>query len=202
MPLYDRVLSRVRTGCCTSASAILLRAHRVLRFSARRCCSCRSSAPSSCHTSTRARCGCARRCRTRSRSTKRRSSAPQVRNILLGFPQVTTVANELGRPDDGTDPTGFFNNEYFVGLKPTTIRPGVAPSTTRRADRCDQAEAAGVPGHHLQLHAAGRGRGGRSRDRPQELLAVKIFGADLAMLETKAEAVQRIDLARCPAFAT
>ena len=43
---------------------------------------------------------------------------PQVRNILLGFPQVTTVANELGRPDDGTDPIGFFNDEYFVGLKP------------------------------------------------------------------------------------
>src|SRR4029077_5780709 len=43
---------------------------------------------------------------------------PQVRDILLSFPQVTTVANELGRPDDGTDPIGFFNDEYFVGLKP------------------------------------------------------------------------------------
>src|SRR5204862_1462064 len=42
---------------------------------------------------------------------------PQVRNILLGFPQVATVANELGRPDDGTDTIGFFNDEYFVGLK-------------------------------------------------------------------------------------
>jgi cobalt-zinc-cadmium resistance protein CzcA len=31
---------------------------------------------------------------------------------------VTTVANELGRPDDGTDTTGFFNNEFYVGLKP------------------------------------------------------------------------------------
>src|SRR4029077_14348611 len=44
--------------------------------------------------------------------------SPQIRNILLSFPQVTTVANELGRPDDGTDPIGFFNNEFFVGLKP------------------------------------------------------------------------------------
>ena len=44
--------------------------------------------------------------------------SPQIRNILLSFPQVTTVANELGRPDDGTDPTGFFNNEFYVGLKP------------------------------------------------------------------------------------
>src|SRR5580692_3686492 len=44
--------------------------------------------------------------------------SPQIRDILKSFPQVTTVANELGRPDDGTDPTGFFNNEFFVGLKP------------------------------------------------------------------------------------
>jgi len=35
---------------------------------------------------------------------------PQIRALLLEFPQVTTVANELGRPDDGTDPIGFFND--------------------------------------------------------------------------------------------
>jgi cobalt-zinc-cadmium resistance protein CzcA len=44
--------------------------------------------------------------------------SPQVRSILRSFPEVTTVANELGRPDDGTDPTGFFNDEFYVGLKP------------------------------------------------------------------------------------
>ena len=31
---------------------------------------------------------------------------------------VTDVGSELGRPDDGTDPTGFFNDEFYVGLKP------------------------------------------------------------------------------------
>src|ERR1019366_7386570 len=44
--------------------------------------------------------------------------APQVRQILRSFPEVTVVASEHGRPDDGTDPTGFFNVEFFVGLKP------------------------------------------------------------------------------------
>ncbi|MGO9231922.1 MAG: efflux RND transporter permease subunit, partial [Bryobacteraceae bacterium] len=44
--------------------------------------------------------------------------SPQIRDLLSSFPQVTTVANELGRPDDGTDSTGFFNNEFYVGLKP------------------------------------------------------------------------------------
>ena len=44
--------------------------------------------------------------------------APQIREILMSYPQVTVVGSELGRPDDGTDPTGFFNCEFYVGLKP------------------------------------------------------------------------------------
>src|SRR5579862_4325438 len=44
--------------------------------------------------------------------------APQIRAILMSYPQVTVVGSELGRPDDGTDPTGFFNCEFYVGLKP------------------------------------------------------------------------------------
>src|SRR5580704_12682316 len=43
--------------------------------------------------------------------------APQIRDILAKYPQVTEVGSELGRPDDGTDPTGFFNCEFYVGLK-------------------------------------------------------------------------------------
>jgi heavy metal efflux system protein len=43
--------------------------------------------------------------------------APQIRRILKSFPMVTDVADEHGRPDDGTDPTGFFNVEFYVGLK-------------------------------------------------------------------------------------
>ena len=95
---------------------------------------------------------------------------PQVRNILLGFPQVTTVANELGRPDDGTDPIGFFNDEYFVGLKPydDPAWKGSIHTKPELID-ADSEQAAGISRHHFQLHTAGRGRGGRSRDRPQEL---------------------------------
>ena len=48
-----------------------------------------------------------------------RKIAPQVRTIFLAsYPQVGVVASELGRPDDGTDPTGFFNCEFYVELKP------------------------------------------------------------------------------------
>src|SRR6202161_2397888 len=44
--------------------------------------------------------------------------APQIRTILAKYSMVTDVGSELGRPDDGTDPTGFFNCEFYVGLKP------------------------------------------------------------------------------------
>src|SRR5262249_32013246 len=42
----------------------------------------------------------------------------QARIILASFPEVKQVVSQVGRPDDGTDTTGFFNTEYFVDLKP------------------------------------------------------------------------------------
>ncbi len=44
--------------------------------------------------------------------------ANQARRILCSFPETTECTSQAGRPDDGTDHTGFFNTEYFVGLKP------------------------------------------------------------------------------------
>ena len=42
----------------------------------------------------------------------------QARIMFASFPEVTQVVSQVGRPDDGTDTTGFFNTEYFVDLKP------------------------------------------------------------------------------------
>jgi cobalt-zinc-cadmium resistance protein CzcA len=44
--------------------------------------------------------------------------ARQVRNIVMEFPQVKTIASQTGRPDDGTDVTGFYNNEFDIILYP------------------------------------------------------------------------------------
>src|SRR5262249_6115747 len=44
--------------------------------------------------------------------------ANQTRILLCSFPEATECTSQVGRPDDGTDTTGFFNTEYFVGLKP------------------------------------------------------------------------------------
>jgi heavy metal efflux system protein len=42
----------------------------------------------------------------------------RIREILLRHPEVITVVSQHGRPDDGSDPAGFFNAEFFVPLKP------------------------------------------------------------------------------------
>jgi cobalt-zinc-cadmium resistance protein CzcA len=42
----------------------------------------------------------------------------QARLVFAKFPEVTQVVTQVGRPDDGTDTTGFFNTEYFVDLSP------------------------------------------------------------------------------------
>ncbi len=44
--------------------------------------------------------------------------ANRARLLLCSFPETTECTSQTGRPDDGTDHTGFFNTEYFVGLKP------------------------------------------------------------------------------------
>jgi heavy metal efflux system protein len=47
----------------------------------------------------------------------------QMRRIIGNFPEVQTVVSQHGRPDDGTDATGFFNAEFFVPLKPAAAWP-------------------------------------------------------------------------------
>jgi heavy metal efflux system protein len=42
----------------------------------------------------------------------------RMRDVLSSYPEVTTVVSQLGRPDDGTETTGFFNIEFSVTLKP------------------------------------------------------------------------------------
>jgi heavy metal efflux system protein len=117
---------------------------------------------------------------------------PQVRNILLGFPQVTTVANELGRPDDGSDPIGFFNDEYFVGLKPYDD-PSWRGSIRTKAQLTDaiQQKLQAFPGIIFNYTQPAEDAVDEAETGLKSSLAVKIFGADLGTLESRADAVQR-----------
>ncbi len=42
----------------------------------------------------------------------------KIRKTIGSFPEVNHVMSQTGRPNDGTDPTGFFNIEFHVDLKP------------------------------------------------------------------------------------
>ncbi len=118
---------------------------------------------------------------------------PQVRGILRSFPQVTTVANELGRPDDGTDPIGFFNDEYFVGLKPYDDPAWAGPIRTKpQLIAAVQEKLAAFPGIIFNYTQPAEDAVDEAETGLKSSLAVKIFGQDLATLESKAEAAERV----------
>ena len=53
--------------------------------------------------------------------------AGDIRRMFRDSPEVSTIVSQLGRPDDGTDPTSFFNAEFLANLKPQSEwRPGLS----------------------------------------------------------------------------
>jgi cobalt-zinc-cadmium resistance protein CzcA len=118
---------------------------------------------------------------------------PQVRSMLLEFPQVTTVANELGRDDEGTDPIGFFNDEYFVGLKPYDD-PAWNGNISSKEEliAAIQKKLDAFPGIIFNFTQPAEDAVDEAETGLKSSLAVKIFGSDLATLEAKAEAARDV----------
>ena len=121
------------------------------------------------------------------------SLSPQIRNILMRFPQVTTVANELGRPDDGTDPTGFFNNEFYVGLKPynDSAWQGTIHSKPQLIEAV-QRKLEAFPGVIFNYTQPAEDAVDEAETGLKSALAVKIYGPDLNLLADKASQVKDI----------
>ncbi len=119
--------------------------------------------------------------------------SPEIRNILMSFPQVTTVANELGRPDDGTDPTGFFNNEFYVGLKPyhDAVWKGEIHSKPLLIEAV-QKKLAAFPGVIFNYTQPAEDAVDEAETGLKSALAVKIFGSDLNLLSDKAAQVKDV----------
>src|SRR5580692_92217 len=114
--------------------------------------------------------------------------APQIRDILIKYPQVTVVGSELGRPDDGTDPTGFFNCEFYVGLKPyddKTWKSGWLHTKAELTEDLDKKLSA-YPGVIFNFTQPAEDAVDEALTGLKSALAVKIFGPDLDVLEKKA----------------
>jgi len=127
--------------------------------------------------------------------------APQVRSLLMSYPQVTEVGSELGRPDDGTDPTGFFNCEFYVGLRPYKDRIWRQGPIRTKADLTKdlQQKLAAYPGVIFNFTQPAEDAVDEALTGLKSALAVKIYGGDLQVLEDKAMQVKRL-LSQVPGF--
>jgi len=127
--------------------------------------------------------------------------APQIRNILMAYPQVTEVGSELARPDDGTDPTGFFNCEFYVGLKPYKDAVWQQGSIRNKAELTEdlQKKLASYPGVIFNYTQPAEDAVDEALTGLKSALAVKIYGQDLQVLEAKAVEIKRI-VSQVPGF--
>lgn len=115
--------------------------------------------------------------------------SPQVRAVLRSFPMVTVVTSELGRPDDGTDPTGFFNDEFFVGLKPYDQWTGPIRTKPQLIEAIGK-KLQSFPGITFNYTQPAEDAVDEAETGLKSSLAVKIFGPDLTVLEKKANEIK------------
>jgi len=116
--------------------------------------------------------------------------ANQVRHILIGFPEVKSVVSQTGRPDDGTDVTGFYNNEFDVILYPedlwtdTVSKQALIREMTR--------ELSIIPGADLNFSQPITDNVEEAVSGVKGSICVKIFGDSLDYMEEKCDEVYDI----------
>ncbi len=126
--------------------------------------------------------------------------APQIRGILMSYPQVTVVASELGRPDDGTDPTGFFNCEFYVGLKPYKDKSWSGDVDTKaKLIESVNKKLTAFPGIVFNYTQPAEDAVDEALTGLKSSLAVKIYGDDLNVLQDRAIQIKNT-LSKVPGF--
>jgi heavy metal efflux system protein len=116
----------------------------------------------------------------------------QARVAFARFPEVTQVVSQVGRSDDGTDPTGFFNTEYFIDLKPRSQwRPRYHGRKELLIDALDK-EVEKIPGVIWGFSQPISDNVEEAVSGVKGELAVKIIGPNLAQLEAKADEIMGV----------
>jgi cobalt-zinc-cadmium resistance protein CzcA len=112
--------------------------------------------------------------------------ANQTRVVLCSFPEVTRCASQVGRPDDGTDATGFFNTEYFVDLKPKEQWRPVFHEDKEQLIAAMQRELDKTPGVIWNFSQPIADNMEEAVSGVKGQLATKVYGDNLSVLEQKA----------------
>jgi heavy metal efflux system protein len=107
----------------------------------------------------------------------------RMRKVIGGFPQVETVVSQHGRPQDGTDATGFFNAEFFAPLKPYSQWP-TRMTKDALIDRIDDELESQFPGVSFNFSQYIEDNVEEAASGVKGENSVKVFGPDLATLES------------------
>ena len=118
--------------------------------------------------------------------------ANQARLVLCSFPEVPQCTSQVGRPDDGTDNTGFFNTEYFVDLKPKEQWRPVFHEDKDELIAAMQRELDKIPGVVWGFSQPIEDNMEEAVSGVKGALATKIYGDDLKVLEQKSDEIVAI----------
>jgi cobalt-zinc-cadmium resistance protein CzcA len=124
----------------------------------------------------------------------------KARVILAAFPEAKQVISQVGRPDDGTDTTGFFNTEYFVDLKPKAEWRPVFGQDKEELIAAMNRELEKMPGVIWNFSQPISDNVEEAVSGVKGELAVKLYGDDLRTLEATANKVQDV-MSRVPGVA-
>ena len=113
----------------------------------------------------------------------------KARVILAAFPEVTDVVSQVGRPDDGTDSTGFFNTEYFVDLLPKEKWRAAFHQNKDELIGAMDRELEKMPGVIWNFSQPISDNVEEAVSGVKGELAVKLYGDDLKLLESKADQI-------------
>ena len=115
--------------------------------------------------------------------------ADRARQVLCSFPEVPQVVDQVGRPDDGTDTTGFFNTEYFVDVLPKEKWRPVFHQDKEKLIAAMNHELEKIPGVIWNFSQPISDNLEEAVSGVKGALAVKIYGDDLKTLEEKGDQV-------------
>jgi cobalt-zinc-cadmium resistance protein CzcA len=116
----------------------------------------------------------------------------RARQVLCSFPEVPQSVTQVGRPDDGTDTTGFFNTEYFVDLLPKEKWRPVFHQDKDRLIAAMNRELEKIPGVIWNFSQPISDNLEEAVSGVKGALAVKIFGDDLKTLEAKGDEIVNV----------